>query len=91
MCVGADLAVKAFPMWFAPNLITLSGFGFIALKCVANHLHIRAFIDHLERSIIALSLYVPDLSGPGPSWLYLSFAMGLFLYQTFDSAFYIIS
>ncbi|KLO08212.1 Choline/ethanolaminephosphotransferase [Schizopora paradoxa] len=63
----ADLAVKVFPMWVAPNVITLSGFGFIALN------------------IVALSLYAPDLFGPGPSWLYLSFAVGLFLYQTFDN------
>ena len=28
---------------------------------------------------------VPDLVGPAPSWVYYSFAIGLFLYQTFDS------
>jgi len=54
-------------MWVAPNVITLSGFGFIALN------------------VVALSIYAPDLIGPGPSWLYLSFAAGLFLYQTFDN------
>ncbi|KAF8606371.1 ethanolaminephosphotransferase [Ceratobasidium sp. AG-I] len=30
-------------------------------------------------------LYEPDLSTPGPTWLYLSFALGLFMYQTFDN------
>ncbi|KAK6065151.1 CDP-alcohol phosphatidyltransferase class-I family protein C22A12.10-like protein 2 [Seiridium cupressi] len=28
---------------------------------------------------------MPDLVGPGPSWLYLSFAFGLFMYQTMDN------
>lgn len=74
-------------MWVAPNVITLSGFGFIGLKCVSN-----AFSSPcgslLSRSVVALSLYAPDLIGPGPSWLYMSFAAGLFLYQTFDSMFF---
>ena len=30
--IGSDLAVKAFPMWMAPNVITLTGFGFIVAK-----------------------------------------------------------
>ncbi|KAI1170912.1 CDP-alcohol phosphatidyltransferase [Nemania sp. FL0916] len=32
-----------------------------------------------------LVLVMPDLVGPGPSWLYLSFAFGLFMYQTMDN------
>ncbi|KAI3399956.1 hypothetical protein diail_5112 [Diaporthe ilicicola] len=32
-----------------------------------------------------LALLVPDLIGPGPSWLYFSFALGLFMYQTMDN------
>ncbi|KAI1815228.1 CDP-alcohol phosphatidyltransferase [Poronia punctata] len=32
-----------------------------------------------------LVLVMPDLIGPGPSWLYLSFAFGLFMYQTMDN------
>lgn len=32
-----------------------------------------------------LVLFVPDLVGPGPSWIYLSFALGLFMYQTMDN------
>ncbi|KEZ42317.1 hypothetical protein SAPIO_CDS5479 [Scedosporium apiospermum] len=32
-----------------------------------------------------LVIYMPDLVGPGPSWLYLSFAFGLFMYQTMDN------
>ncbi|KFH40296.1 putative CDP-alcohol phosphatidyltransferase class-I family protein-like protein [Hapsidospora chrysogenum ATCC 11550] len=32
-----------------------------------------------------LVLIMPDLIGPGPSWLYLSFAFGLFMYQTMDN------
>ncbi|KAL5615216.1 hypothetical protein BROUX41_005272 [Berkeleyomyces rouxiae] len=32
-----------------------------------------------------LVIYMPDLVGPGPSWLYFSFAFGLFMYQTMDN------
>ncbi|VUC35811.1 unnamed protein product [Clonostachys rosea] len=32
-----------------------------------------------------LLIYMPDLVGPGPSWLYFSFAFGLFMYQTMDN------
>ncbi|KAJ9151862.1 Cholinephosphotransferase 1 [Pleurostoma richardsiae] len=32
-----------------------------------------------------LVLVMPDLIGPGPSWLYYSFAFGLFMYQTMDN------
>ncbi|KAI1261429.1 CDP-alcohol phosphatidyltransferase [Xylariaceae sp. FL1019] len=32
-----------------------------------------------------LVIFMPDLVGPGPSWLYLSFAFGLFAYQTMDN------
>lgn len=56
-----------FPLWVAPNLITLTGLGFILVN------------------IITIELYIPDLVGPGPSWLYVSLAVGLFLYQTFDN------
>ncbi|AEO53155.1 hypothetical protein MYCTH_2294110 [Thermothelomyces thermophilus ATCC 42464] len=30
-------------------------------------------------------IMVPDLEGPAPSWVYYSFALGLFMYQTFDN------
>lgn len=32
-----------------------------------------------------LAIVMPDLIGPGPSWLYYSFAFGLFMYQTMDN------
>ncbi|KJZ76988.1 hypothetical protein HIM_03865 [Hirsutella minnesotensis 3608] len=32
-----------------------------------------------------LVIYMPDLIGPGPAWLYFSFAFGLFMYQTMDN------
>ncbi|KAK0734960.1 CDP-alcohol phosphatidyltransferase-domain-containing protein [Lasiosphaeria miniovina] len=32
-----------------------------------------------------LAIFMPDLIGPGPSWLYFSFALGLFMYQTMDN------
>ncbi|KAK3983915.1 putative choline/ethanolaminephosphotransferase [Cladorrhinum sp. PSN332] len=36
-------------------------------------------------NVALLVIYMPDLVGPGPSWLYYSFALGLFMYQTFDN------
>ncbi|CAM1504676.1 Fc.00g022670.m01.CDS01 [Cosmosporella sp. VM-42] len=36
-------------------------------------------------NIVLLELFMPDLVGPGPSWLYFSFAFGLFMYQTMDN------
>ncbi|KAI1077356.1 CDP-alcohol phosphatidyltransferase [Whalleya microplaca] len=59
--------VELLPLWLAPNMVTLIGFGFI----LAN--------------IGLLVIFMPDLVGPGPSWLYLSFAFGLFMYQTMDN------
>ncbi|KAF4124912.1 ethanolaminephosphotransferase [Geosmithia morbida] len=32
-----------------------------------------------------LLIFMPDLVGPGPTWLYYSFAFGLFMYQTMDN------
>ncbi|CAE6535683.1 unnamed protein product [Rhizoctonia solani] len=40
---------------------------------------------HEIPSVACIGLYEPDLKTPGPTWLYLSFALGLFLYQTFDN------
>ena len=31
------------------------------------------------------NIYMPDLIGPAPSWVYFSFAFGLFMYQTLDN------
>ncbi|KAK4231820.1 putative choline/ethanolaminephosphotransferase [Podospora fimiseda] len=36
-------------------------------------------------NVALLVIFMPDLVGPGPSWLYYSFAFGLFMYQTFDN------
>ncbi|KOS21650.1 putative CDP-alcohol phosphatidyltransferase class-I family protein [Escovopsis weberi] len=32
-----------------------------------------------------MTVYIPDLVGPGPPWVYFSFAFGLFMYQTMDN------
>lgn len=36
-------------------------------------------------NIITILVYIPDMVGPGPSWIYYSFAAGLFFYQTMDN------
>ncbi|KAL1928211.1 hypothetical protein VTP01DRAFT_3127 [Rhizomucor pusillus] len=58
--------VKIFPLWIAPNVITLLG-----LCCVF-------------ANVATLFYYAPDL-GPCPNWVYLTFAAGLFAYQSLDA------
>ncbi|KAI5780725.1 sn-1,2-diacylglycerol cholinephosphotransferase-like protein [Peziza echinospora] len=36
-------------------------------------------------NIVCLEIFMPDLVGPGPSWLYYSFAAGLWMYSTMDN------
>jgi len=60
-------AVELFPLWMAPNLITLCGLGFVFLN------------------VICVIIWIPDLVGPGPRWLYWSFPIGVWLYSTFDN------
>ncbi|KAK9474459.1 CDP-alcohol phosphatidyltransferase-domain-containing protein [Dipodascopsis tothii] len=36
-------------------------------------------------NVVCVIAYVPDLVGPGPAWLYYSFAAGLWLYSTMDN------
>lgn len=59
--------IKCFPMWMAPNLITLTGFSFVIVN------------------VLTLLWYTPTLDQDCPTWVYYSWAAGLFLYQTFDA------
>lgn len=61
------VVIHCFPLWMAPNLITLTGFGFVVLN------------------ILTLLWYTPTLDQDCPPWVYASWAVGLFLYQTFDA------
>ncbi|KAK9469096.1 CDP-alcohol phosphatidyltransferase-domain-containing protein [Lipomyces arxii] len=36
-------------------------------------------------NVICILIYIPDLVGPGPSWIYFSFAVGLWMYSTMDN------
>ncbi|KAL7270573.1 hypothetical protein RUND412_006707 [Rhizina undulata] len=36
-------------------------------------------------NVICLEIFMPDLVGPGPAWLYYSFAFGLWAYSTMDN------
>lgn len=59
--------IKIFPLWFAPNLITLSGLGFVLIN------------------LATLLWKAPTLEEECEWWVYLSFGVGLFLYQSFDA------
>ncbi|KAF1809960.1 Choline/ethanolaminephosphotransferase [Eremomyces bilateralis CBS 781.70] len=61
------VVIKLFPMWMAPNLITLSGFSFVVIN------------------FLTLLWYTPGLDTDCPPWVYASWSIGLFLYQTFDA------
>ncbi|KAL4784704.1 CDP-alcohol phosphatidyltransferase-domain-containing protein [Aspergillus varians] len=36
-------------------------------------------------NVMLIEYFMPDLIGPGPSWLYYSFALGLWMYSTLDN------
>ncbi|KKK13948.1 hypothetical protein P175DRAFT_0497005 [Aspergillus ochraceoroseus IBT 24754] len=36
-------------------------------------------------NVMLIEMYMPDLVGPGPSWLYYSFALGMWMYSTLDN------
>ncbi|KAL2854243.1 CDP-alcohol phosphatidyltransferase-domain-containing protein [Aspergillus pseudoustus] len=36
-------------------------------------------------NVMLIEAYMPDLIGPGPSWLYYSFALGMWMYSTLDN------
>lgn len=58
---------QIFPVTMAPNLVTLSGLGFIVIN------------------VMTVLYYDPLLNQDSPRWTYFSYAIGLFLYQTFDA------
>lgn len=35
--------------------------------------------------MVLLEVYIPDLVGPAPSWVYYSFAFGMWMYSTMDN------
>jgi ethanolaminephosphotransferase len=61
------VVIKCFPMSMAPNLITLTGFGFVVVN------------------LLTMLWYCASLECDAPAWVYYSWAVGLFLYQTFDA------
>ncbi|KAI9301069.1 CDP-alcohol phosphatidyltransferase-domain-containing protein [Cunninghamella echinulata] len=62
-----NIAIEFFPLWIAPNLITLIGLMFMIIN------------------VIFAIIFIPDMDGEEPSWVYYSFAAGLWLYSTFDN------
>ncbi|KAI8089769.1 CDP-alcohol phosphatidyltransferase-domain-containing protein [Halteromyces radiatus] len=62
-----NAAIELFPMWMAPNLITLIGLLFMIIN------------------VIFAIIFIPDMDGEEPSWIYFSFALGVWLYSTFDN------
>ena len=64
-----EWSVTLFPTWMAPNLITLLGLCFVFTN------------------FLCILVFVPDLLPPEPNypWLYLSFAVGIWMYSTFHN------
>ena len=74
-------AVKLLPLWLAPNMVTLLGFMFI----LANVALLEVYIPDLA-SPVRLPCSSPFPSrvesdiAKAPSWVYFSFAFGLWMY-----------
>uniref|UniRef100_A0A1I7XKB5 CHHC U11-48K-type domain-containing protein n=1 Tax=Heterorhabditis bacteriophora TaxID=37862 RepID=A0A1I7XKB5_HETBA len=86
-----EKVVTYYPLWLAPNLITL-----IAITCVK--IHLDAFVSYLGEkprdylglvvnliTVLTLTYFCPTAKEVGPSWAYLLAALGLFIYQTLDA------
>ncbi|CAO3700658.1 unnamed protein product [Rhizopus microsporus] len=58
--------IKLFPLWMAPNMITLLGLMTIMIN------------------VLTLFYYTTSL-GECPNWVYYTFGIGLFIYQSFDA------
>ena len=67
-------AVKVFPLWMAPNLITMLGFVFVFMSYVL--MLVYGGLDH-------------DVLSPSykemPSWVFFVFSASIWLYSTFDN------
>ncbi|PNY26771.1 CDP-alcohol phosphatidyltransferase class-I family protein [Tolypocladium capitatum] len=57
---------------------------FLPLWIAPNMVTLLGFMFILA-NVGLLVIFMPDLVGPGPAWLYFSFASGLFMYQTMDN------
>ncbi|KAI7863389.1 CDP-alcohol phosphatidyltransferase-domain-containing protein [Spinellus fusiger] len=62
-----DAVIRLFPLWIAPNLITLIGLLFMITN------------------VLLTALFNPAMDSTGPRWIYFSYALGLWLYSTFDN------
>lgn len=60
-----DWAVKFFPMWMAPNLITLCGLGFVLINCASIYYYIPDLIGPAPRWLY--------WTFPAGLWLYSTF------------------
>ncbi|RCH78671.1 hypothetical protein CU097_001973, partial [Rhizopus azygosporus] len=58
--------IKLFPLWMAPNMITLLGLMTIMIN------------------VLTLFYHTTSL-GECPNWVYYTFGIGLFIYQSFDA------
>jgi len=63
-----DRVASYFPLYLAPNLITVTGFAFVVL------------------GTLLILFYSPGLTGTAPSWVYVTNAVFLFIYQTCDGS-----
>ncbi|KAJ1969196.1 hypothetical protein IWQ62_000779 [Dispira parvispora] len=67
LCHYWNNLVKLFPLWMAPNLVTLLGFCFILVN------------------FATLLYFDPTLEREAPAWVYYSYALGLWIYASFDA------
>ncbi|PYH47669.1 sn-1,2-diacylglycerol cholinephosphotransferase [Aspergillus saccharolyticus JOP 1030-1] len=57
---------------------------FLPLSLAPNMVTLLGFL-FIVGNVMLIEIFVPDLVGPGPSWLYYSFAFGMWMYSTLDN------
>ncbi|KAG5463692.1 MAG: CDP-alcohol phosphatidyltransferase-domain-containing protein [Olpidium bornovanus] len=94
-----EWAVTLFPLWMAegedgavgghhPDLaagVSAPSFHRLFLPVCRPNLITLLGLGFILANLLLVVVFVPDLVGPAPSWMYFSFAIGLWLYSTFDN------
>jgi ethanolaminephosphotransferase len=81
--------VKLLPLWLAPNMVTLLGFFCILANICILEIYIPDLVGpvgllQFSRHALTQGSLSEDLNQPqGPSWVYFSFAIGLWMWVAF--------
>lgn len=74
-----NAAVELLPLWLAPNMVTLLGFFFVLGNVGLLEIFMPDLVGPVRMEISDLPNPQSDPGEQGPSWLYYSFAFGLWM------------